>query len=595
MCPSSYAHASARIRRCKLQHVRKLPYHARSSQRHSHNLIDKSRDRVAAASLLIVRPSNPSTAQCPRCRRRSLKCSGAWILYYLVGAPASGFVMKTAVTARGLFANNHVCVALSTLALSKRDQSHAAALRAKAGGGDDGVLNDIVLEQDPDDEMKTVGVSRAAADKISVMRFRHLTEGCDDITTTWILAAKGTDFETWREGAGILDGGIPSNEAKTLYNQLRVFKVPKWSTNLPESEDWENESIFLQALKSLPTEAEDDPNMYQIEHFLHVLSLAFVRYYNSALANEASQRRGLDDIVELAFGRKKDEFEVHIEARMRIPRSTALCANRLGANAVVDTLITFPAPALHVDRFKGAGVSPQTAYHTQWYPGPNNYKKTNQTSNSNQVIMDFGTAQSQRRALGLKDRVIFGIAGAAGRVTVLSSWWNGDKINFIEHERWDLSRPLKFIEFYMFLCNLAAYMRHSMQAELDEYDITKGAATVQDHLWRALEPPTRPPKAGSKRSRPSNDDAHGGDSSSSADLPKDDLEPKELDNWKVAREAWKADRKRAWEGASNSGDSVLSRENLRKHLKLLVTSTNWEKDLRDSVDDWRSSVSGLST
>ncbi|OBZ66162.1 hypothetical protein A0H81_13770 [Grifola frondosa] len=420
------------------------------------------------------------------------------------------------------------------------------------------------------------------------------------------LAASNTDFELWMQGAGLYERGIPCDDAKTLYDELCVFKVPRWSTNLPESEFLQDESICLEALKSLPMESEDDLNMYQIEHFLPVLSLAFVRYYDSRWANEASQRRGLDDIVELAFGRKKGHaFDIRIEARIRICQSNWSSAKSLGADAVVDALVTFPAPPLTTGDFKTAGVSIQTAYHTQWSPGtsdgspslivlPCEYKNTNQSSNCNKVIMDFGTAQSQRRAIGLKDRVIFGIAGAAGRVTVLSSWWNGDKINYAKHATWELTLPLRFIEFYMFLCNLAAYMRRSMQAELQEYDIIKGAVTVQDHLWRAPEPPT-PSNASSKRWRISNDDAHEDDSDSPADLAGDDPEPKGLDDWKESRETWKAEKKRAHESALDSGNSVLSRENLRKHLKLLVTSTNWEKDLRDSVDDWRSSVSGLST
>ncbi|OBZ66226.1 hypothetical protein A0H81_13786 [Grifola frondosa] len=376
------------------------------------------------------------------------------------------------------------------------------------------------------------------SDRVSLLA---ASEGCRTVSPSE-LAANGMDFETWREGAGLYDGGIPCDEAKTLYHQLCIFKVPKWSTNLPESEDWQNESILLQALKGLPTESEDDP-------------------------------------------KHKDEYDVRIEARIRIRQSNT----RLVANAVVDTLVTFPTPALHIDRFKAAGLSTQTAYHTQWYPGPGDvspslivlpceYKKTNHASNCNRVIMDFGTAQSQRRALGLEDRVIFGIAGGARRVTVLSSWWNGDKINFIEHERWDLSRPLKFIEFYMFLCNLAAYMRRSIQADLHSYDIEKVAVTVQNNLWRAADPPTRLSSTGSK----SNDGALEGELDNPPDFPRDDLEPNELDNWKASRDTWKSERKRAREGASESDGSILSKENRRGTVPKALTIKTRTGDTRQA-------------
>ncbi|OBZ66170.1 Pantothenate transporter liz1 [Grifola frondosa] len=68
----------------------------------------------------------------------------------VVTSGLSGLILAWANELNGH--DNEMCVALGTLALSKRDERRAAALRAKTGG--DSVSDDIILEQDADDDLK---------------------------------------------------------------------------------------------------------------------------------------------------------------------------------------------------------------------------------------------------------------------------------------------------------------------------------------------------------------------------------------------------------------------------------------------------------
>src|SRR5580698_8101018 len=54
---------------------------------------------------------------------------------------------------------------------------------------------------------------------------------------------------------------------------------------------------------------------------------------------------------------------------------------------------------------------------------PGEFKKA--IGNRNQLVVDFGAAQHQRRALGLKDVVIWGATCAMGEFILYSSEWVG--------------------------------------------------------------------------------------------------------------------------------------------------------------------------
>jgi hypothetical protein len=55
------------------------------------------------------------------------------------------------------------------------------------------------------------------------------------------------------------------------------------------------------------------------------------------------------------------------------------------------------------------------------------FRKTEGNRNQNQLVLDFGTAQCQRRCLGLPNAVIWGSTCAGGNLTVYSSMWTDEE------------------------------------------------------------------------------------------------------------------------------------------------------------------------
>jgi hypothetical protein len=55
------------------------------------------------------------------------------------------------------------------------------------------------------------------------------------------------------------------------------------------------------------------------------------------------------------------------------------------------------------------------------------FKKTEGERHQNQLILDFGTAQCQRRCLGLPNAVIWGITCADGNLKLYASMWTDEE------------------------------------------------------------------------------------------------------------------------------------------------------------------------
>jgi hypothetical protein len=57
---------------------------------------------------------------------------------------------------------------------------------------------------------------------------------------------------------------------------------------------------------------------------------------------------------------------------------------------------------------------------------PGEFKNNDEACNMNQLMMVLTTAQSQRKALALKNSVIMGATSCRGRVRIYSSYWGGE-------------------------------------------------------------------------------------------------------------------------------------------------------------------------
>ena len=288
---------------------------------------------------------------------------------------------------------------------------------------------------------------------------------------------------------------------------------------------------------------------------------------------------------------------------------------RVGANAISDTLVVLPIPT-HVtyrilsalknmvkpqelpNNYANAFWSKEKSDENSIIVFPSEYKKNDGVRNKNHLVMDFGAAQSQRRALGLDPAIIWGSTCAMGRFEVFSSEWDDEVrfcplmnvawltasqyISYSSHCQWNLLEPVDFMKCYSFLCNLAGTTA-TLQQTLEGKDGQTMAQSVVAASWRALTPPT---SAGlNKRKRPDNE-LHGG-----ADGPPvggknsegvDDLEPDESSEWHKSFKNWQLECRRSDVEPSEYGLP------LTKHfVKLQPTlAYDGEHGLRSVIDEW---------
>jgi hypothetical protein len=131
-----------------------------------------------------------------------------------------------------------------------------------------------------------------------------------------------------------------------------------------------------------------------------------------------------------------------MEPDLRLPSSSNPNI-RVGPNAIADTLVVLPFPAGLTDRIYLAtgrmverskrATSHANAFWSKDTTGENSlivfageYKGDDGVRNKNQLGIDFGAAQSQRRALGLDPGIIWGATCAKGCFEVFSSEWVDD-------------------------------------------------------------------------------------------------------------------------------------------------------------------------
>ena len=122
-----------------------------------------------------------------------------------------------------------------------------------------------------------------------------------------------------------------------------------------------------------------------------------------------------------------------LKARIAV-RSTHVCKT----DAIADAVVAFSHPGWEVALKNGIHVHNEVEpASADWgFQGISRglialvaeYKPTIAWGGGNQVIMDLATAQSQRRALALRNTPIFGFCGSLGNVELIASLWI-EKVN----------------------------------------------------------------------------------------------------------------------------------------------------------------------
>jgi hypothetical protein len=198
---------------------------------------------------------------------------------------------------------------------------------------------------------------------------------------------------------------------------------------------------------TLPHTEEDE---YGILGVLNVLVLAWNRIKKTSnnRATEHTQRRGIDDIIEIAFNEgtgRRCGFSCVLSSLVYYPFNLGIrteeryCLVEMDNNpdAVSDALVTIPSMEITRELRDAAlfFADSSTIDNLYWSTNgaiddfsiiafPGEFKKDDTAYNKNQLIMVLTTAQSQRKALGLKDTIIMGATGCRGHVTIYSSYWH---------------------------------------------------------------------------------------------------------------------------------------------------------------------------
>ncbi|KAF8345047.1 hypothetical protein F5887DRAFT_885364 [Amanita rubescens] len=247
------------------------------------------------------------------------------------------------------------------------------------------------------------------------------------------------------------------------------------------------------ASKLTPVEGDE----YGILPALPTLAFAYshVRKTSNNLSKEHTQRRSIDDIIELAFSAKVD---CHCD--FKTEESYRLVASAGNPDARSDALVTIPSVTtgdkILAARFSFQG-EPMIYRELYWSTGgerdgfsiigfAGEFKKDDNGCNENQLIMVLATAQAQRKALSLKSSIIMGATACRGCVRIFSSYWNDDSVLHIyEHQQqFNLSDPIQVIRLYVFCSKLERHFQGVLASELKTWNAPTEIA-FQSHKWRS--------------------------------------------------------------------------------------------------------------
>ncbi|KDQ06930.1 hypothetical protein BOTBODRAFT_192750 [Botryobasidium botryosum FD-172 SS1] len=244
----------------------------------------------------------------------------------------------------------------------------------------------------------------------------------------------------------------------------------------------------------------DAVDAHDVESALDTLSVQGPRIYTPLSSEDSPEeewrkryRGGVDDIIKYAFSVKEDHtcatiFDAAVRLRVPIPPPKGF-----NPNTVADVLVTTSPKSI-----KPRGPSPNEYY---WQGLPDlgvsvsligfavQYEVFDARSGSDNrwLLAILATAQSQRRALGLPDRMIYGASVSSGRCWIYASCWS--KVNRIDRilvgnmqHLLLLWQPYDIVRWYVFLSKVHTTIKE-MEVEFDQYAATgKLGGTV---AWRA--------------------------------------------------------------------------------------------------------------
>ncbi|KAF5381044.1 hypothetical protein D9615_004039 [Tricholomella constricta] len=314
------------------------------------------------------------------------------------------------------------------------------------------------------------------------------------------VASSRSRFKAWMERAKVMIAIDPTEEVINLFDSFfQLEEVPSGLIYDPlPTPTWDEEADFQAAIRAWASRLRPvDLDNYGILSELHTLALAYsrIRKTSNNRSKEHSQRRGIDDILEMALSARAD---CHTD--FRTEESYRLAGLDGNPDAVSDTLVTISSAKIadEISSCSFTFTNRSVADHLYWstigvtdifsiigFAGE--FKKEDAECNKNQLIMVLTTAQSQRKALGFKKSIIMGATSCRGCVQIYSSYWSPDNavIHIYEHaQQFNLTDPVQVIRLYVFCSKLGKYIQELFATDLQDWT-SPAETTLQNHRWRS--------------------------------------------------------------------------------------------------------------
>jgi len=159
------------------------------------------------------------------------------------------------------------------------------------------------------------------------------------------------------------------------------------------------------------------------------------------------------------------------ECTLAIPRSTWTGLSP-GHSATADTVAYFH----RTNFFKGASVEmrDECSFMTERTVALDmphwccEYKPTV----PNALCFSLGAAQYQRRALGIRSHLVFGGGCSQGVMDTYAAWWDNDFIVISPYYRFDSTKPIEAVQFFLFLRSIMIY-GESLATEFASLSVTQ--------------------------------------------------------------------------------------------------------------------------
>ncbi|KAF8638418.1 hypothetical protein AX17_002225, partial [Amanita inopinata Kibby_2008] len=311
----------------------------------------------------------------------------------------------------------------------------------------------------------------------------------------------------WCLYANVSGEHAPSESSKSNFAQLSDFRLPRSLAHLETPPYIQHQDYFTSCVRDWahrnPKLLVDDDE-HDLLALYQVLSLAHSSIlYSLEIFDEISHKRGVDLLINLAFcARSHSVHDMLYDQDIRVPPGN----NTLKPYETTDLLVVSRIPYMKISRIKKA-IQRESLHeemrifcrglwskaeefppesHFSLISFPVEMRRISDRRNTDQLTLALSTAQSQRRALGIENSIIWGATYYLGQFVVYSAEWVDDCIVLARHHMWKLYKPVELLNCFTFLCNVANDSQDLRDA-LNKKSCTSIAESLVQNPWR---PPT---------------------------------------------------------------------------------------------------------